>query len=63
VLQERTVISGQAWAIDEIPSGAEEERMVRGSPGRPQPPLVVTQHINTHRRFVILNSQVGGIIM
>ena len=58
--QETLHIDGRTWAMAEIPSPSAGS-MECGLPGRPQPPLVVTQHLEADRRFVILNSQVRVI--
>ena len=57
MLQETSTIDGQSWAIAEIPLS--RSRAVTETGGRAEPPLVVTQHMEADRRFVIINSQVN----
>ena len=61
-LQETTAIDGRAWALAELPMSVPQFDTWNNQQGplpRAEPPLVVTQHMEPTRRFVLLNSQVS----
>ena len=61
-LQETTAIDGRAWALAELPVSVPQFDTCNNQQGplqRADPPLVVTQHMEPTRRFVLLNSQVS----
>lgn len=64
ILKDRTVLDGRTWCIDELPfnapSGLIEDFNSDGvrNRKRPNPPVVVTQHLQYDRKFVIVNSKV-----
>ncbi len=58
-------IDGRTWALTEVPMhniNYEEETLGKGPLQRCNPPLVVTQHMEPPRRFVLINSQ-GSYLM
>ena len=61
-LQETTAIDGRAWALAELPMSVPQFDTCNNQQGplqRAEPPLVVIQHMEPTRRFVLLNSQVS----
>jgi len=59
--QEVVGIAGRTWALAEVPMSGEESPS-DGPLQRADPPLVVTQHLEPPRQFVILNSQGSCIV-
>jgi len=57
-------LDGRTWAIEEVPNellGAVPLSFTDGL--KPDPPAVVTQHMRSNRKFVIINSQVKELIL
>ena len=71
-LQDKLVLDGRSWTVAEVPqdesvnsgsagrdggSGSRQNAGI-GAIARPDPPAVVTQHLQIERQFVIINSKV-----
>ena len=58
LLQVRMPIDGKTWALGEL--GIPNFRMLEAPSvdHRPDPPVVVSQHIEPTRRFIVLTAQV-----
>lgn len=55
------MLDGHSWALAEVPSNIPPmlcDSELIGAVRRPDPPSVVTQHLQTERKFVIINSKV-----
>jgi len=60
------MLDGRSWTLAEVPrddaasssSSSSVAAHVAVNTGRPNPPAVVTQHIQIDRQFVVINSKV-----
>jgi len=72
-VQDKLVLDGHSWTVAEVPqdesvnsgsatrgsgAGGSRQNAAGGGIDRPDPPAVVTQHLQIERQFVIINSKV-----